>query len=71
MIISFQITICPPSKLTKVEEMVKSEELRKHDWVYERDFLGVHHGANFDKRIFNWKSRNGTLSAEDVQDLVL
>ena len=51
--------------------MLKSEELGKHDLVYSRDFLGIQRGAGYvDERIFTWKSRNGTLSAEDVQDLV-
>ena len=64
-----QITICPP---LKSDEMLKSEELGKHDLVYGRDFLGIQRGAGYvDERIFTWKSRNGTLSAEDVQDLVL
>ena len=49
--------------------MVKSKELQKHDMVYMRDFLGIQRGSN-NERIYNWKSRNGTLSAEDVQDLV-
>lgn len=63
-----QITICPPLNL---DEMLKKEELGKHDLVYGRDFLGIQRGAGYvDERIFTWKSRNGTLSAEDVQDLV-
>ena len=63
-----QITICPPSNW---EQMLKSNELRKHNLVYPRDFLGVQRGGDLDKKVFNWRSRNGTLSAEDVQDLVL
>ena len=51
--------------------MLKSEELQKHDMVYGRDFLGIQRGDNINERIYNWKSRNGTLSAEDVQDLVV
>ena len=51
--------------------MLKSEELQKHDLLYGRDFLGIQRGGNIDERVYNWKSRNGTLSAEDVQDLVV
>ena len=48
--------------------MVRSEELEKQKLVYIRDFLGVQRDNN--ERVFNWKSQNGSLSAEEVQHLV-
>ena len=52
-----------------MEWILKSEELQKHKLDYARDILGFQRSGN--ERIYNWKSRNGTLSAEDVQDLVV